>query len=368
LESKNQSIWITRYSDSSDFIPLEPFWNDLLRRSSVDDPFLTFDWQYSWWKHYGEGKELWLLVAREGECLVGILPLMLIPNYKRGFQAKILYLVGRGDIDHGGFIVPEGRGDVAAAFGEYLAANDRTWDIFQLNNIRKDGQDLKPFFDALPNSKFTIEITQESSHYFLPLDGKWEDIQKRLPDRLRRMIKNRGAQFSNQMQGRFVNLTGTHIAMNEFNALLETARKGRYSHLYETDNDCQFHQTLVSTMGSKGWIGVTLLYLDEKIIAYRYGFLYQNKFFDWRTGYDPQFSDLSPGTLLLGKSIEQFVNMGLQEFDFLRGESAYKQQWTAQTRSYLNYQIVRRWRWSELIFVRLPAWKSWINGLIHKSV
>jgi CelD/BcsL family acetyltransferase involved in cellulose biosynthesis len=46
-------------------------------------------------------------------------------------------------------------------------------------------------------------------------------------------------------------------------------------------------------------------------------------------GFDPRWSALSPGTLLLGHAIEQATAEGAAAFDFLRGAEAYKYRWGA---------------------------------------
>jgi CelD/BcsL family acetyltransferase involved in cellulose biosynthesis len=49
-------------------------------------------------------------------------------------------------------------------------------------------------------------------------------------------------------------------------------------------------------------------------------------------GFDPQYKELSPGTLLIAHALEQAVEQGFRTFDFLRGGESYKYRWGAKDR------------------------------------
>ncbi len=62
------------YTEDSLFEQLEPEWNELLRRSTGDHIFSTWEWQFTWWNAYCPG-ELWVITCRdEDNRLVGIAP------------------------------------------------------------------------------------------------------------------------------------------------------------------------------------------------------------------------------------------------------------------------------------------------------
>src|SRR5262245_62597392 len=57
------------------FEALRPEWDALLTRAEAS-LFQTWEWQWSWWRHFGRGR-LCIMTARRGGELVGIAPLML---------------------------------------------------------------------------------------------------------------------------------------------------------------------------------------------------------------------------------------------------------------------------------------------------
>src|ERR671914_2052301 len=62
-------------SSEADFARLADSWDDLVRAMPRPSPFLLHGWLLQWWRHFGGGAELAVLVARRDGSLVGGLPL-----------------------------------------------------------------------------------------------------------------------------------------------------------------------------------------------------------------------------------------------------------------------------------------------------
>jgi CelD/BcsL family acetyltransferase involved in cellulose biosynthesis len=82
--------------------------------------------------------------------------------------------------------------------------------------------------------------------------------------------------------------------------------------------------------------------LDDRIIAALYGFEFRGRIFYYLGGFDPQFSKLNPGTLIIGHAIEEAIRDGANEFDFLRGQEKYKYAWGAKERKSFRVIAVNR--------------------------
>src|SRR5437867_7030779 len=94
------------------FADLRREWNDLLRASSSDCLFLTWEWLYTWWKHLAEERKLFLLLVRSGEELLAIAPLAVNSNtLVRLFPLRALEFLGTGSVgsDYLDLIVRRGR-------------------------------------------------------------------------------------------------------------------------------------------------------------------------------------------------------------------------------------------------------------------
>src|SRR5215210_4841277 len=64
--------------DTKDFASLQEEWDELYENCPLATPFQSWEWLYSWWEVYGEGRYgLRLVTLRdEGGLLVGLVPLM----------------------------------------------------------------------------------------------------------------------------------------------------------------------------------------------------------------------------------------------------------------------------------------------------
>src|SRR5512145_968383 len=89
----------TLHNTPETFEQLRPEWNALLRDSTADTPFLTYEWQKTWSDCLCscEG-ELQLLTVRDGGALLGIAPLFVVTQPDGdGQPRKLMRLIGSVD-------------------------------------------------------------------------------------------------------------------------------------------------------------------------------------------------------------------------------------------------------------------------------
>jgi len=99
--------------DMSAFAQLEPFWNQLVAESSINRCHSTFEWLFTWWRHFGADRRLLLLVAYEHGVPVGLAPLY-IGNGTT--ESNNLHFLGQGLSDYADFIVPRDRPEMTEVF------------------------------------------------------------------------------------------------------------------------------------------------------------------------------------------------------------------------------------------------------------
>src|SRR5437588_5453748 len=115
------------------FEALRPEWDALLARAE-GSLFQTWEWQWSWWRHFGRGR-LCILTAREEGELLGIAPLMLGRYF--GVPFRRLQFIGTLGSDYLDLIVD--RSEEAALVASFLRAIARRchrWDLVDLQQIR----------------------------------------------------------------------------------------------------------------------------------------------------------------------------------------------------------------------------------------
>src|SRR5512135_1983867 len=105
------------HTDPHIFEQLRSEWNALLRNSTADTPFLTYEWQKTWSDCLCscEG-ESHLLTVRDGGALLGIAPLFVLSEPdKDGNPRRLLRLIGSVD---------------ASDYLDLIAARGRERDVF----------------------------------------------------------------------------------------------------------------------------------------------------------------------------------------------------------------------------------------------
>jgi CelD/BcsL family acetyltransferase involved in cellulose biosynthesis len=94
----------------------------------------------------------------------------------------------------------------------------------------------------------------------------------------------------------------------------------------------RFHRDVAHGLVAAGLLRLSALRLDGRIAAVFYGFTAHGRAYYYLGGFDPDFERFSPGTMIVGRAIEDAVREGASELDFLRGREPYKYAWGAQDR------------------------------------
>ncbi|MBV9491773.1 MAG: GNAT family N-acetyltransferase, partial [Verrucomicrobia bacterium] len=100
--------------------------------------------------------------------------------------------------------------------------------------------------------------------------------------------------------------------------------------IFGTDYYRRFFLAGFTGLARAGLLRLLTIRLDGKPIAVTCGFAQRRHYYHFITGYDPEWSSLSPGTLAVYVALRAAVHEGAVCFDFLRGKEAYKYRWGAQ--------------------------------------
>jgi CelD/BcsL family acetyltransferase involved in cellulose biosynthesis len=95
----------------------------------------------------------------------------------------------------------------------------------------------------------------------------------------------------------------------------------------------RFHHAVAPELLRAGLLRLYRMVIDGRAVASLYLLMHRLRACYYIGGFDPEFGDLSPGTLLIGHAIEHAMADGAIGFDFLRGREGYKYFWGAEDRS-----------------------------------
>src|SRR5262249_5644806 len=139
--------------------------------------FMSFSWQALWWRTYGAGRSLKLLVARADGAVVGVLPLYLETVAILRFPVRQLRLLGTGgdtSPDDLGPVFARGREvEVARALAEAVIAL-RGWDVILLTDLLADGPFPQTMEAALRARRIEHQSGRSERIVYMDLPATWD--------------------------------------------------------------------------------------------------------------------------------------------------------------------------------------------------
>jgi CelD/BcsL family acetyltransferase involved in cellulose biosynthesis len=364
-------------ASEAEFAALAPDWNRLHALCEAASVFNSWVWQFNWWKLYGAGQPLRILVARDGEEVVGILALYVQTARVFGVPVRILRLVGTDGDTH-----PDDLGPVLAPGAEPQAAL-----ALARAALRLPLADVLLFSDIHTQSAFPQAVEraagEEGVHGamgaseridFVALPATWREFLAALTsDRRTRIRSARRKLVAAHPDARFYvwqDVAGIDAAVDR---LAELHRRrwqaAGGSESFATREYVEFHRAIIRSFLTRGWLRLYCLEVGGVIVAMSYCYRMRNRVFLMQAGFEPALGRFRPGAVLLGYAIEHAIEEGNEVFDFLRGEHRYKSQLANGRRDTAFVQIFRRTP-AALLYrareVQWPALKARLHGLARR--
>ncbi len=353
---------VTRIKEIQQFEALRNEWSHILSQSESKDAFLTWEWMFSWWKNIGQhNHQLWLLTVRDGERLIGIAPLMLNTRKKSFFRYRKLENIGNPDCDVSGIVSLEPE-KTARVILTYLLDRGSEWDILEIRELPQDCQGTQLLLAAIRENNLRLVETNEK-HFYIPLTGTWEQYYNRLSKNLKHNLKRRRRRAEEMGAIKVERYSGQNLRWEHFLRIFKLNEKSNFPDLYQSEQNQSFHKDLFNLMQAHDWIQIEILFINEKPVAFQYGFTYDGKYEDWRGGIDKEYEFIAPGKLLMMLTMEKRFESEFEESDFLRGNHAYKTDWNPLKRDFLGIQVFNK----KSLKARLAfAWIEYIKPHLNK--
>jgi len=295
-------------------------WLALWRSLPAATPFQSPDWLIPWWKHFGVDR-LRVLVLTNEERVIGIAPLFVGADLR-------LRLVGTGNSDYMDILAADP--ECTSVVFKYLCRN-RSWDEIDFENLRHDS----PLLISSRCRDVSEYVEEQDVCPVLCLPACADDFIASLPRQLQHNL--------NYYRRKLANLGQVKLEQaneNNFDELFEALfslhearwRMNHLSGVLWADEVQNFHLDAASALLSHHALRLYGLRLDARIIASLYAFHHGRCTYYYLSGFDPEFRQYSPGTILVAHAIREAIGEGDVAFDFLRGREEYKYRWGATDR------------------------------------
>ena len=337
------SLSVKKINTIEQFYFLKKSWNDLLDESANDNIFLTWEWLYSWWETYSKGKELYtLLFYGNNGHFIGIAPFYITYEKILGIPIRVLKLIGSEEVCSEYLDVialKDRRNEVINSIADYLLMNITDYDIFYFKDICEGSiiKDVSILMQRSENIVCKNKIRTTNPFILLPENGNV--FYENLSSNGRRAIKDiirREKKLSNNHEVSYLTVNGEKDLEAFFEIFVTLHQKLWESRglpgMFKRKRFVQFHSVIAKRFAENDWVRLYFISINGKPVASLYGFVYQDKFYYYQSGFDPDWRMCGVGKILVNHTIQEAIRNKLKEYDFLRGEGSYKYDFTEQFR------------------------------------
>lgn len=338
---------ISVISDLDHLSPLEPAWRDLYRAAGCENPFLGWDWIYTWFTVFADQLRPWLCIALDADgSLAAALPLQRAGGYGRPRLECLAVNGGADDLD---LLAPP---DVAPSLVESLlqaGLEGGRWHWCRLHAVRAEGP-LAAFL--LANHRrlaWTVRSRHDEYLPFLRLPDRFDDFLQLKSANFRSEIRRRQRQWLRQVAPLELRVAESapdlQAALPDLFRLhnLRRGAKGQLGVFADARTRC-FHTRLCAALAARSEVRIYRLMFCEQTAAVLYGYANGERFFFFQSGLHPHFEPQRPGTVLMSLVVEDLIRRGTRVFELLRGSESYKLRWATHGRHNLQFTLLRDWR------------------------
>ncbi len=318
------------------FGALQDEWNALLPRSAINEIFLTWQWQTTWWNAYHPG-DLWIVTARdESGKLIGIAPWFI------DHDARIVRTIGCEEVtDYLDVLcAPEARPTFYTALTDFLLEHADAYTHIDLCNMPEDSPTFELFPPALSGRGFEVMIKDEDVCPYISLPGDWEQYLERLDKKNRHELRRKmrraesAAGQGEAVDWYFVGPEHDLEAQTELFLSLMASSHPNKAKFLENPAHQAFFRSMIPVVADCGWLQLSFLTVNGNAIATYLNFDYDNRILVYNSGLLPEtYAYLSPGIVLLAYNIQRAIVLHRSEFDFLQGNEDYKYRMGGQDRA-----------------------------------
>lgn len=323
------------------FAALKEDWNRLADNFSGGNVFLTWEWQYTWWSHFGEGKQLHLIIVRDGEKAVAIAPMY---EAHAGFwpvSTRVLQTLCYNAGDYGGLLVEDGYEDALWMLTEYLIEKKESLNApVVLRRVPEDTPIAEMWRNVMAsgNQKYQMDLV---TTFQAPQVSLSEGMEIKFPKaelgrRNRKIHREHDVEFRFHTEGDVDDDLASLVKLHD---IRWSDRMNEYKGVLVEEKKLAFTRDVVRLLDERGIVRLSSLWVDGQAAAGVLAFEYGDRFLYWRPAFDNQWRKFSVGHVLLNYLMQRCVERGIQVFDFLEGVADYKTLWADGMRNVATLSI-----------------------------
>jgi len=340
LSENNYRIDIIK--NKNDFFQLKASWNELVSSSQDPNPFVLWEWMYTWWEVFNSKHDQLFIIAlydiQNNDKLISLAPFYVKHCY--GFISRLSFL-GEGENDSDAAVThypdiivsKEHRNSVIKVVSEYLSSIQHLFHYASFDFLKSDAvlQQLNTPLSA----SFSIQSKKNAYQFLTPLPRDANDYIASLSKSARKQFRLK--------HNRMKKLGDIEITpeenLHEGLRIAEKLHRARWSHIseqnvFDSDKFNQFHQKLCERFANQNIMDFRTLRINGEPIVIAYNFNYQNTCYSYLGGFESENDKrLSPMFIFDILEIKSLVKQKYHAIDFLVSEekNSYKSKYGGVT-------------------------------------
>lgn len=307
---------------------LRAAWDALANR--LENPFLTFDWTWSWAETLQNERDLHVVVleAADGRCAFA--PLVAV----RRHGIERLELLGAWTLNGGLLYSDE---EALTTLVQHLVKLDRP---VVLRGLDAHGATLEAFRRVLATRRAGVLVLRPiRSSSTLPIRTTWADFMRSVSSKMRQDVRRLQARARAMGDVRFETLAPSptevpHIMDMLMNVEAAGWKSRQGTSLGSRDRLRRFYQQFVVRAAEQGTLRADVLHIGTRPAAVQLSLEVYRRLWVLRIGFDETFAWCSPGFLLMHESIRLAHERQLASFEFLGNAESWQNRWRPSTHTY----------------------------------
>jgi CelD/BcsL family acetyltransferase involved in cellulose biosynthesis len=323
-----------------DFTRMRSQWNELLRASAADCPFLTWEWMHAWWTHLRGSSALRIVAVFSDRQLIAIAPLRESPGALSWFSKLEFLGTGGAGSDYLDVIAhPDFEVDALEALKQSIHSERLALRLSHASSHSLASRLVR----GLTTDGWTMRSVPSGTCPFIPLAGQsWDSYLATRGSSHRANFRRRLKVLNREFAVRFEQITTDQGRSDVLDALIgfHRSRWGQEgSTAFKTSALRAFHHDFIRRASEAGWLRLYALYLNHFVAAAMYAFSYNGKFYFYQHGFDRAYQQYSIGLLQMGFTIRAAIDEGAIEFDMLYGTESYKRLWADEAHALERFDL-----------------------------
>ena len=317
---------------------LHSIWEEIIKQQSDNilgmDVTCTSVWAENLWENHLERRGMEIAVMEADGDVQAILPFCRTSKRVHSIYCRGLAPVTELYSGRCGFLLREFKPEQLMRMIMGIQQNVPDWDVFTFTLV--EGSQSRRLLQELEAAgELRVEKLATQTSPYIMLNGDWEGYFSQLPKKFRWNLRNcdkkmrAAGETEYQIFEAGSNLDRFHDAVREIEK--ESWKEKSGTSLTANQLQESFHRRFMVIAERCGWFSGHLLLFRREAIAYVWGLLYGNIFYDFKESYKSVHNELGPGHVLKLALIERLFRLRVPLYDYMGVCEPYKLRWTDKT-------------------------------------